>query len=184
MGGTVPSLEEVLDIFVEHFTARVPAQLHPLASILHRVLGHTLLPRGDNREHVTFLQQRVLVDLLCREPFCVVDFLIAKMEDVITMGYKAKSVVLPYAHFISYMLSRIDADGDAPGPYQEIYMAARPFHTTELRLPGSQLCQQQPFTRQREHRIRGRGTRSLQHSFTLTLSPILQMLRTLLPGFH
>ena len=57
----------------------------------------------------------------------MVDFLIAEMEDAITMGFKAKIAVLPFAHFISYILSRIDEDEDAPGPYHEVYMAASSF---------------------------------------------------------
>ena len=123
----MPSLDEVTPVFAEHFIARVPSQLRPLASVLLRVLGHTLLPRGGYREAVTSLQQRFLAALLHGEQFCVVDFLIAEMEDTITMGLKPNTIVLPFAHFISYMLSRIDEDEGAPGPYHQLYMAAPSF---------------------------------------------------------
>ena len=43
LGGNVLSLEDVAPVFVPDFTARAPSQLRLVASVLYRVLGHTLL---------------------------------------------------------------------------------------------------------------------------------------------
>ena len=134
-GGTTPSLEDVTPVFAPRFTARVTSQLRPLAAVLYRIIGHTLLPRAGARESVTSLQQRVLATLVCREQFCVVDFMIAEMEDAITMGFKANTTVLPYASYISYMLSRIGAVDNIPGPYYDIYRAAPSFPNCRAQVP-------------------------------------------------
>ena len=86
-GGTAPSLEDVAPVFAPRFTARVTSQLRPMATVLYRIIGHTILPRAGARESVTSLQQRVLAALLRREWFCVLDLMLAEMEDVITIGF-------------------------------------------------------------------------------------------------
>jgi len=61
------------------------------------------------------LQQHLLRAVLQGIQFCVVDFLIAEMEDVITDGMGSRRS-FPYAHWISYMLSRLDYDPADPHP--------------------------------------------------------------------
>jgi hypothetical protein len=96
----------------------------------------TILPRGGARESVTSLQQRVLATLLRREQFCIVDFLLAEMEDAITIGFKAKAAVLPYASFISYMQSRIGVVDRTPELFHDIYMAASSFPFYRAQAPS------------------------------------------------
>jgi hypothetical protein len=59
----------------------------------------------------------MLCALLQREPFCIVDFLIAEMEGSITVGLRSPQSMkrLPYLHYISYMQSEIDNNLRAPG---------------------------------------------------------------------
>ena len=76
-------------------------------------MHRTLLPRFGYREGITTLQQHLLRALMQRIHFCVVDLLIAEMEDVITDGIDAHRS-FPYAHYISHMLTQIDHDPDVP----------------------------------------------------------------------
>ena len=50
----------------------------------------------------------------------MVDFLLAEIEDVITDGIWMHRH-FPYAHFISYMLSRIAYDAQSPPPHFTLY---------------------------------------------------------------
>ena len=54
------------------------------AYVVHYALRKSLLPRVSYREGFTNLQQHLLHALLTRTQFCIVDFLIAEMEGVIT----------------------------------------------------------------------------------------------------
>ena len=60
----------------------------------------------------TGLQQLLLLHILTHEPFDIVDFILAEIEDVITDGM---GVVwqFPYAHWISYICSMI-VPADSP----------------------------------------------------------------------
>jgi len=103
---------EVHDLFREGAQERIPSQLTPSAGIVHRAMRRTLLPRLGYKEGITTLQQHLPRALMQRIRFCVVDLLIAEMEDVIIDGMGAHRS-FPYAHYISHMLSRIDHDPDA-----------------------------------------------------------------------
>ena len=83
-------------------------------------MAKTLLPWKGSRERLTNLQQHLLRALIQRISFCVVDFLLAEIEDVITDGIRIHSH-FPYAHFISYMLNRIAYDVQSPPPYFILY---------------------------------------------------------------
>ena len=108
----------------------------PKAYVIHYAMRKSLLPRVSYREGFTNLQQHLLRALLTRTQFCVVDFLIAEMEDVITDGMGSQRS-FPYAHFISYMLRQIDHVPRAePTPQFQLYSAAgRPFKTHKARAP-------------------------------------------------
>ena len=66
------------------------------------------------------LQQHLLRALVERIQFCVVDFLLAEIEDVITDGIRMH-LSFPYAHFISHMLSRIAYDPQRPPPHFTLF---------------------------------------------------------------
>ena len=57
-------------------------------------------------EGFTGLQQLLLLRILTHEPFDIVDFILAEIEDVITDGMGVVRQ-FPYAHWISYICSMI-----------------------------------------------------------------------------
>jgi hypothetical protein len=69
-------------------------------------LRRTLLPRSGYPEGFTGLQQLLLLHILTHEPFDIVDFILAEIEDVITDGMGVVRQ-FPYAHWISYICSMI-----------------------------------------------------------------------------
>jgi len=113
-----------------------PPYLTPEAGIVHRAMCRTLMPRSGYREGITTPQQHLLRAFMQRIRFCVVDFLIAEMEDVITDGMGAHRS-FPFAHYISHMLSRIDHDPEAPPlPQMVLFRAVRmSFPTHKARVP-------------------------------------------------
>jgi hypothetical protein len=69
-------------------------------------LRRTLLPRSGYPEGFTGLQQLLLLHILTHEPFDIVDFILAEIEDVITDGMGVVRQ-FPYAHWISFICSMI-----------------------------------------------------------------------------
>ena len=59
--------------------------LTPEAYTVHMALWRTLLPRSGYPEGFTGLQL-LLLHILTHEPFDIVDFILAEIEDVITDG--------------------------------------------------------------------------------------------------
>ena len=80
-------------------------------------LRRTLLPRSGYPEGFTGLQQLLLLHILTHEPFDIVDFIIAEIEDVITDGMGVVRQ-FPYAHWISYICSMIVP---AESPVSSVY---------------------------------------------------------------
>ena len=64
----------------------VPSFLTLEAYAVHMALRRTLLPRSGYLEGFTGLQQLLLLHILTHEPFDIVDFILAEIEDVITDG--------------------------------------------------------------------------------------------------
>ena len=87
IGGIAPSHEAISRCFRQPFPAtyaRVPCLLTVEAYTVHMTLRRTLLPRSGYLEGFTRLQQLVLLHILTHEPFDIVDFILAEIEDVIT----------------------------------------------------------------------------------------------------
>jgi hypothetical protein len=75
-------------------------------------LRRTLLPRSGYLEGFTGLQQLLLLHILTHEPFDIIDFILAEIEDVITDGMGVVRQ-FSYAHWISFICSMIVAE-DSP----------------------------------------------------------------------
>jgi hypothetical protein len=109
IGGIAPSHEAISQCFRQPFPAsyaRVPSLLTPEAYAVHMALRRTLLPRSGYPEGFTGLQQLLLLHILTHEPFDIVDFILAEIEDVITDGMGVVRQ-FPYAHWISFICSMI-----------------------------------------------------------------------------
>ena len=111
-------------LFREGARERIPSEITPAANVIHRALWRSLLPWDGYKEGITILQQHLLRAVLQGIQFCVVDFLIAEMEDVITDGMGSRRS-FPYAHWISYMLSRLDYDPADPHPPPQFRLLQR-----------------------------------------------------------
>jgi len=126
VGGTYPSHEEVSVMFRQPFPAtypRTPDVLTDEAYAIHMALRRTLLPRSGYTEGFTGLQQRLVLHILTHQEFDIVDVIIAEIEEVITDGVSVRRQ-FPYAHWISYILSRLVPEGSA---------AAAPYHADDVR---------------------------------------------------
>ena len=64
----------------------MPSLLIVEAYTVHMALRRTLLPRSGNPKGFTVLQQLLLLHILTHDPFDIVDFILAEIEDVITDG--------------------------------------------------------------------------------------------------
>jgi hypothetical protein len=110
LGGSFPSDEKTAGLFVESFTGRrayrTPDMLTLEANVVHQALRKTLLPRIGNVESITSLQQWLLLHVMTGRPFDIVDFILAKIEDVIFDGLTVARN-MSYAHWISLMLSSV-----------------------------------------------------------------------------
>ena len=92
--------------------------LTPEAYAVHIALRRTLLQRSGYPEGFTGLQQLLLLHILTHEPFDIVDFILAEIEDVITDGMGVVRQ-FPYAHWISYICSMIvPAESPISAPYR------------------------------------------------------------------
>ena len=93
--------------------------LTPEAYAVHMALRRTLLPRSGYPEGFTGLQQLLLLHILTHEPFDLVDFILAEIEDVITDGMGVVHQ-FPYAHLISFICSMIvPAESPISGIYRQ-----------------------------------------------------------------
>ena len=121
VGGIAPSHEAITQCFRQPFPAsyaRVPSLLTPEAYAVHMALRRTLLPRSGYPEGFTGLQQLLLLHILTHEPFDIVDFILAEIEDVIIDGMGVVQQ-FPYAHWISYICSMIvPAESPISAPYR------------------------------------------------------------------
>ena len=57
-----------------------------MAYTILMALRKTLLPRTGYPEGFTSLQQRIVLHILTHQPFDIVDFILAEIEDMITDG--------------------------------------------------------------------------------------------------
>ena len=71
---------------VSSFVRQSSQPAAPEAYAVHMALRRTLLPRSSYPEGFTGLQQLLLLHILTHEPFDIVDFILAEIEDVITDG--------------------------------------------------------------------------------------------------
>ena len=88
-GGTAPEHDEIVALFCLSFPPsyhRASDLLTDVAYTILMALRKTLLPRTDYLEGFASLQQRIVLHILNHQPFDIVDFILAKIEDVITDG--------------------------------------------------------------------------------------------------
>ena len=78
-----------------------------MAYVIHFALKRSLLFRIGYSEGITVLQQWLLIYILSGMQFDIVDFFICEIEDVIMEGLTL-SRRQPYAHWISWILARLD----------------------------------------------------------------------------
>lgn len=108
-------------------TPRTLDRLEPEYYVLLQVIRQTLVPKAGYKEGLNAIHQTVLHALAEMLDFDLVDLMIGKMEDVICDSF-AQRHALPYAHFISRILSLQDGG----------YSASH--------LPGSRSTDQYPST--------------------------------------
>lgn len=106
IGGTTPKHDTISFLFRQPFPASYQRVLDALpneAYIVHMALRMTLLPRSRYADGFTGLQQLLLVHILTHQPFDIVDFILAEIEDVVADGLGSVRQLV-YAHWISYIL--------------------------------------------------------------------------------
>lgn len=87
-------------------TPRTLDRLEPEYYVLLQVIRQTLVPKAGYKEGLNAIHQTVLHALAEMLDFDLVDLMIGKMEDVICDSF-AQRHALPYAHFISRILSQL-----------------------------------------------------------------------------
>lgn len=112
----MPSVDILSPIFRALFNKLSERHSSELTSLSHMLLEaqrHSLLPRTANRDALTALQQCLLLYIVQKITFDLVDFILCKMEDVIADGMKMGRL-FPYTHIISYIMAK--AKGTRVGP--------------------------------------------------------------------
>jgi hypothetical protein len=82
----LPSDDEISFLFLQPFlpdTPRTPDRLTREAYVVHYVLRRSVLYRMGSAESLTGVQQWLLMYVMARRPFDIVDILINKVEDAI-----------------------------------------------------------------------------------------------------
>jgi hypothetical protein len=103
----LPSDNEINFLFLQLFlpgTPRTPDRLNREAYVVHYALRRSVLYRMENAESLTGVQQWLLMYVMAKRPFDLVDIMINEIEDVImdSMGMTRQQ---PFAHWISWLLS-------------------------------------------------------------------------------
>jgi hypothetical protein len=107
----LPSDEEINFLFLQPFlpgTPRTPDRLTREAYVVHYALRSSVLYRMRNAESLTGVQQWLLMYVMAKRPFDIVDILISEDEDTIMDGMGMTQQQL-FAHWISYLLSCLEA---------------------------------------------------------------------------
>jgi hypothetical protein len=85
----LPSDEEISFLFQQPFlpgTPRTPDRLICEAYVLHYALQRSILYRMGNAESLTGVQQWLLMYVMAKRPFDIVDIMICEIEDAIMDG--------------------------------------------------------------------------------------------------
>jgi hypothetical protein len=107
----LPSDDEISFLFLQQFlpgTPRTPDHLTHEAYVVHYALRRSVLYRMGNAESLTGVQQWLLMYVMAKRPFDIVDIMISEIEDAIMDGMgmiRQQS----FAHWISWLLSRLEA---------------------------------------------------------------------------
>jgi hypothetical protein len=107
----LPSDEEISFLLQQPFlpgTPRTPDCLIREAYVIHYALRRSVLYRMGNTESLTGVQRWLLMYVIAKRPFNIVDIMIVEIEDAIIdgMGMIRQQ---PFAHWISWLLSRLEA---------------------------------------------------------------------------
>jgi hypothetical protein len=89
-------------------TPRTPDRLIHEAYVIHYALRRSVLYRMGNVESLTGVQQWLLMYVMAKSPFDIVDIMLAEIEDAIMDGM-GMTRQQPFAHWISWLLSRLEA---------------------------------------------------------------------------
>jgi hypothetical protein len=107
----LPSDKEISFLFQQSFlpgTPRTPDRLIREAYVIHYALRRSVLYRMGNTESLTGVQQWLLMYVIAKRPFDIVDIMIVEIEDAIIDGM-GMTRQQPFAHWISWLLSRLEA---------------------------------------------------------------------------
>jgi hypothetical protein len=107
----LPSDEEIGFLFLQPFlpgTPRTPDRLIREAYVIHYALRRSVLYRMGNAESLTGVQQWLLMYVMAKCPFDLVDIMLAEIEDAIMDGM-GMTRQQPFARWISWLLSRLEA---------------------------------------------------------------------------
>jgi hypothetical protein len=107
----LPSDDEISFLFLQPFlpgTPRTPDRLTHEAYVVHYALRSSVLYRMGNAESLTGVQQWLLMFVMAKRPFDIVDIMISEIEDAIMDGM-GMTRQQPFAHWISWLLSRLEA---------------------------------------------------------------------------
>jgi hypothetical protein len=107
----LPSDDEISFLFLQLFlpgTPRTSDRLTRKAYVVHYALRRSVLYRMGNVEFLTDVQQWLLMYVMAKRPFDIVDILISEVEDAIMDGMRMTRHQ-SFAHWISWMLSRLEA---------------------------------------------------------------------------
>jgi hypothetical protein len=107
----LPSDEEISFLFQPPFlpsTPRTPECLIREAYVVHYALRRSVLYRMGNVESFTGVQQWLLMYVMAKRPFDLVDIMLAEIEDAIMDGM-GMTRQQPFTHWISWLLSRLEA---------------------------------------------------------------------------
>jgi hypothetical protein len=107
----LPSDEEISFLFPQPFlpgTPRTPDRLIREAYVVHYALWRSVLCRMGNAESLTGVHQWLLMYVMAKRPFDIVDIMISEIEDAIMDGI-GMTRHQPFAHWISWLLSCLGA---------------------------------------------------------------------------
>jgi hypothetical protein len=107
----LPSDDEISFLFLQPFlpgTPRTPDRLTCEVYVVHYTLWRSVLYRMGNIESLTGVQQWILMYVMVKRPFDIVDILISEVEDTIMHGM-GMTRQQPFAHWINWLLSRLQA---------------------------------------------------------------------------
>jgi hypothetical protein len=107
----LPSDEEISFLFLQSFLPGTPRTLDRLireAYVVHYALRRSVLYRMGNTESLTGVQQWLLMYVMAKRLFDIVDIMLAEIEDAIMDGM-GMTQHQPFAHWINWLLSRLKA---------------------------------------------------------------------------